>query len=124
MKLSELINKQTKWEYDRGIKNVNWGADRIQVELDEVKEEPDLYGKLVEYADVIIITLAGVGAVLTALDMTAEDFEAIIQAKMAINDVKYKMDYFEQMSTEEALAHARNVWVREVIEPIEGNDVY
>jgi hypothetical protein len=110
MNLSELIESQVKWESDRGIKNHNWGGDRIQLELDEAKEEPDLYRKLMEYADVTIITMGSVGAVLKALDLTAEDFEKIIDAKTAVNDQKYPLSEFEGKPVDEAILDCREVW--------------
>jgi len=110
MDLPELIEYQSRWESDRGIHNGNWGADRIQVELDEAKEEPDLYKKLVEYADVAIITMGSVGAVIKALDLTAEDFEQILLKKLAINEAKYPLSQFVGRTTDEAIAHCRSVW--------------
>jgi hypothetical protein len=110
MDLPELIQHQIKWEKDRGIHNGNWGGDRIQVELDEAKEEPDLYKKLVEYADVTIITMGSVGALVKALDLTAEDFQQILVKKLAINDAKYPLSNFESRSTEEAIEYSKNKW--------------
>lgn len=110
MNISELIRLQTEWEQQRGIKNGNWGGDRIQAELDEAKDEPDLYRKLVEYADVLIITTGSIGAVLSALDMAPEQFEQVIKTKLAVNDKKYPLERFQEMPTEEAIAYSRLVW--------------
>lgn len=110
MRLAELIQYQQKWEQDRGIKNGNWGADRIQVELDEAKEEPNLYRKLIEMADVTIITLGSAGALIGALDLTAEDFEKIIETKMLINEDKYPIENFVGRTTEEAIQFCRDNW--------------
>lgn len=110
MKISDIINQQARWEYDRRIKNGNWGADRIQVELDEAKEEPDLYKKLVEYADVFIITMGSVGGLITALNMTAEDFETVVKGKLALNELKYPLSVFESLPTNEAVALCRALW--------------
>jgi len=110
MKLSELINKQTKWEYDRGIVNGNHGIDRIQVELDEARDEPDLHKRLIEMADVIIIATGSVGALLTELDLTAQDFESLLMAKMAQNNRKYPVQVFQNMSPDEAIQYCRDRW--------------
>lgn len=110
MRIAELINDQTEWERRRGIKNGNWGADRIQLELNEAREEPDLNKKLIEFADVIIITTGSVGALLKALDMTAEDFERVLADKLLRNDVKYPEPYFKGRTTEEAIQFCRDNW--------------
>ena len=110
MKLSTEIERSLQWESERGIQNGNWGGDRIQAELDEAKEEDDLYKKLVEYADVAIILFGSVGAVLKHLDLEAHVFEGIIEEKRAINQRKYPVEEFQKRSVPEALAHCRKEW--------------
>lgn len=110
MSLEKHIKHQRGWERVRGIKNNNWGGDRIQHELDEAKAEPDLYKKLVEYSDVFIITMGSVGALLEALEMPDDFFEKVVELKLQVNDEKYPWQVFALLDTENAVGLCRAAW--------------
>lgn len=110
MSLEPYITHQKRWEKIRGIKNGNFGADRIQHELDEAKAEDDLYKKLIEYADVFIITMGSVGALLEALEMDDSFFEKVVEAKLELNDKKYPPEVFALLETDAAIGLCRAAW--------------
>ena len=110
MSLEPFITHQKRWEQIRKIKNGNFGGDRIQHELDEAKAEEDPYKKLIEYADVFIITMGSVGALLEALDMPDYFFDKVVEAKLEMNNIKYPPEVFELLETDAAIGLCRAAW--------------
>lgn len=110
MEIKHLINTQSVWESQRGIKNGNWGVDRVQAELDEAKEETNLYKKLQEYADVLIILTGSIGLVVEELDLDAEVFESMVVEKLKTNEEKYPIGVFQLLPQDEAVALCRAAW--------------
>lgn len=110
MSLEPYIAHQKRWERIRKIRNDNFGANRIQRELDEAKTEDDPYKKLIEYADVFIITMGSVGALLEALGMDNSFFDKVVETKLELNDKKYPPEVFDLLETDAAVALCRAAW--------------
>lgn len=125
--LAGFIRFSGNWQEERGIVNPNYGADRIMDELIEAKEEPDLYKKLVEYADVFIVLGGSIYDLLKQLNMQAEQFESLVEQKQEINCIKYPVERFQNgKASDEAIAYSRFVWSFNQPEWTENlaNDVY
>lgn len=124
MRLSELVAYQKRWEGVRGIQNQNHNIDRIQVELDEAREEPNPYKRLIELIDVAIITAGGMYKLCDELGIPYSDVDFLLREKLQVNELKYNPKYFEGVTPEQGQLLARYYWALEQPEMGTPNDVY
>lgn len=112
MRISELARHQIEWESARGIKNGNWGVDRIQEEIDEARDEESLRAKLVELCDVIIIATGSAGTLAQYLGMEMEQLENLIGTKLMINDLKYPLrEDWDRENWQEEMSRCKQNWM-------------
>lgn len=92
MHFSEAGRHQKAWQDARGMNeelNGRCNLDRIQVEIDEARAEPDPLLLLGELVDVLIISVAGAAMACEDAGVPVEELDNLILAKLALNDEKY-----------------------------------
>lgn len=110
MKISELVEHQSKWEGIRGINNGHYNIPRIQEELDEASVETDPLKALGELIDVVIITAGGMAKASGQAGISFEQVDEMIKAKLALNDLKYNLRLFEEYDVATAIRLSRHYW--------------
>lgn len=126
--ITDLMDMQVEFERQRGLDKLNtpeYSLMRIGVELDEANtafREGTDRELLEEVADIVIFSSSLLANIATKMDISFEEVEQVIGNKMANNQIKFDVGFFNGVAPDKAMKTAKDWWDNPP--DIEGNDYY